>query len=213
MKHTIKSVFLGLSLLLTNGSVVYAQDFKKVSEAAANTKTDVFDYAIGAEVRYSTSQPTPQLSYQYSAKRNFSVNFEMDNTGWGFVVTDETSDKQVLDVTFLEAVADGNIFDIDPRASFFIGKHDFDFDGIPELIIGARTLGPESNHADNSLSVNIFALTNNDWVRVGNIDGRLIASGNPRVFIEGNRVKIPRDWRGIVLEWAYESGSFVSVSK
>jgi hypothetical protein len=213
MRHTIKFVVLGLSLLLANVSAAYAQDFKKVSEAGVNKKTDVFDYVIGAEVRYSTQQPTPQLTYQYRAQRHFSVNFEMNNTGWGFVVTDETGGKQVLDATFLEIVADGNDFDIDPRASFFIGKHDFDFDGVPELIIGARKLGPKSNPADNSLSLNIFALTNNDWVRVGNIDGRLIASGNPRVIIEGNRVRIPRELRGIVLEWAYESGSFVSTSK
>jgi hypothetical protein len=212
MRHTIKFVVLGLSLLIANVSAAYAQDFKKFSEAGANTKADVFDYVIGAEVRYSTPQPTPQLSYQYRAQRHFSVNFEMNNTGWGFVVTDETGSKQVLDATFLEIVADGNDFDIDPRASFFIGKHDFDFDGVPELIVGARKLGPKSNPADNSLSLNIFALQNNGWVRVGDIDGRLIASGNPRVVIEGNRVRIPREWRGIVLEWAYESGSFVSVT-
>jgi len=33
MKHSIKSVVLGLSLLLANGSIAYAQDFKKGSEA------------------------------------------------------------------------------------------------------------------------------------------------------------------------------------
>jgi TPR repeat protein len=33
MKHAIKSVVLGLLLLLTNGSIAYAQDFKKGSEA------------------------------------------------------------------------------------------------------------------------------------------------------------------------------------
>lgn len=135
------------------------------------------------------------------------------NAGWGFTIIDETGNEQVLDVILTAGFADDYAFDIHPRASFFIGKHDFDFDGVPELIIGARTLGTETNPADNSLSVNIFALNDNDWVRVGSIDGRLIASGNPGVFIEGNRVKIPREWRGIVLEWAYESGSFVSVSK
>jgi hypothetical protein len=181
--------------------------------ATANAQTKVFDYVIGADVRYWTSQLTSQLSYEYQAQRRFSIKLADSNAGWGFTVIDETGNEQVLDVMLSAGFADDYAFDIDPRASFFIGKHDFDFDGVPELIIGARTLGPKSNLADNSLSVNIFALTNNDWERVGNIDGRLIASGNPRVFIEGNRVKIPREWRGIVLEWAYESGSFVSVSK
>lgn len=179
----------------------------------ANAKTNVFDYVIGAEVRYSTSQPTPQLSYQYNAQRRFDVKLGDGNAGWGFTVKDETGNEQALDVMLTAGFADDYAFDMHPRASFFIGKHDFDFDGVPELIIGARTLGPKSNPADNSLSVNIFALNNNDWVRVGNIDGRLIASGNPKVFIEGNRVRIPREWRGIVLEWAYEDGSFVSVGK
>ena len=34
MKHAIKSVVLGLSLLLANGSIAYAQDFEKGLEAA-----------------------------------------------------------------------------------------------------------------------------------------------------------------------------------
>lgn len=114
-------------------------------------------------------------------------------------------------MTLPAAFVDEYAFDLRPRVSFFIGKHDFDFDGIPELIIGARSLGPKSDPADNSLSVNVFALAGNDWVRVGNMDGHIIASGNPRVYIAGNRIKIPRDWRGFVLEWAYESGRFVNV--
>ncbi len=34
MKHAIKSVVLGLSLLLANSSIAYAQDFQKGVEAA-----------------------------------------------------------------------------------------------------------------------------------------------------------------------------------
>jgi TPR repeat protein len=36
MKHAIKSVVLGLSLLLANGGIVYAQDLRKGFEAYDN---------------------------------------------------------------------------------------------------------------------------------------------------------------------------------
>ena len=40
MKHAMKSVVLGLSLLLANGSIAHAQDFEKGYEA-----TEKGDYA------------------------------------------------------------------------------------------------------------------------------------------------------------------------
>jgi hypothetical protein len=151
------------------------------------------------------------LSYQYQSQRRFTVTLHQGNAGWIFIAEDESGKEQVLDLTLPAAFTDEYAFDIRPRVSFFIGKHDFDFDGIPELMIGARSLGPKSNPADNSMSVNVFTLTGNDWVRVGNMDGNLIATGDPKAFIVGNRIRIPRGLRGIVLEWAYESGSFINI--
>lgn len=178
---------------------------------AANAKPSPLSYVTGARVQYSNPQPIPRMSYQYQAQRRFSVNLHQGNAGWIFIAADETGKEQVLDVTLPAAFADEYAFDLRPRVSFFIGKHDFDFDGIPELMIGARSLGPKSNPADNSLSVNVFTLAGNDWVRVGNMDGNLIATGDPKAFIVGNRIRMPRGLRGIVLEWAYESGSFVKI--
>lgn len=168
-------------------------------------------YVIGAEIRYSGPPPVPRLTYQYKAQRSFSIDLEQSNAGWIFNAADETGNQQVLDVTLPAAFSDEYAFNLRLRVSFFVGKHDFDFDGIPELLIGARSLGPNSNPADNSLSVNVFALAGNDWVRVGDMNGDIIASGDPKAFIVGNRIRIPRRWRGIVLEWAYESGRFLKV--
>jgi len=179
--------------------------------AVANAKPSLPSYIIGAAVSYSSSQEFPKLSYQYQAQRRFSINLHQGNAGWIFIASDETGNEQVLDVKLPAGFADDYAFDLRPRVSFFVGKHDFDFDGIPELIIGARSLGPKSNPADNSISVNAFALRANEWVRVGNMYGNIFATGDPKAFIVGNRIKMPRGLRGIVLEWAYESGSFVII--
>lgn len=178
--------------------------------AEADAKPVSSSYVVGAEVRYSSDEPSPRLTYEFHAQRRFSVKLEQGNAGWGFIATDEIGTKQVLDVMLPAAFADEYAFELRPRVSFFVGKHDFDFDGVPELLIGARSLGPKLNPADNSLSVNVFALAGTDWVRVGNMSADIIATGDPKAFVVGNRIRIPRGLRGIILEWAYESGKFVN---
>lgn len=167
-------------------------------------------FVSGADVRYSSSQPFLHLSYLYEAQRRFRVELRSGNAGWAFSAKDETGHEQFLDTSLPAAFQDEYQFDLRPRLSLFAGKYDFDFDGVPELVIGARSLGPKSNPADNTISINVFALRGNEWVRVGDMNGSIIASGNPKVFIVGNRVRIPRQWRGIVLEWAFEGGRFVA---
>jgi len=105
----------------------------------------------------------------------------------------------------------------------FVGQHDFDFDGIDELVVGIYYASAgEDSLESGGVFVSIKKLSTSGWISIGRagqmytdyFEGYLHADnilGDVRVEIKGNRISVARNLRGFYYAWALESGRLVWV--
>lgn len=105
----------------------------------------------------------------------------------------------------------------------FVGQHDFDFDGIDELVVGIYYASAGENATElGGVFISIKKLSTSGWISIGragqmytdDFEGYLHADnilGDVRVEIKGNRISVARNLRGFYYEWALESGRLVWV--
>jgi hypothetical protein len=155
------------------------------------------------------------VNYTYKSKgRTFEATCYPGQTGIECNIKDESGNEINLPFTFDDTQSQTDA----SKDKLFIAQHDFDFDGIDELIIGYY--GKEEHTLlQNGVSLIVAKLSQSGWVLLkSNQNSEFYNSiisaeniiGNLQIKIIGNKITIPRNHRGFYYQWDLESGRFVN---
>ncbi len=159
------------------------------------------------------------VSYNFMiGKRQLKLSAFLEQMAWVFVVTDDLGSRKRLKFAVMdyEEKSKWDVLKSIPYSNLHIFQHDFDFDGIDELVVG---LEAKKECADlNEVAFAVFKYSNDGFNpivfrRRGDIlnyapivltDGRLAGFGVSRIEVKGNIINLDRRHRGFFFKYFVE---------
>lgn len=182
----------------------------KAQKTSTIVKVDnLFVQGLKSASLYSKVQAENGSEYNYSCGRTFTIKFFFEQVDIFFYAINENEQKKQLDTKFEVGYSsiDNEMLLLKDSIKFLVGQYDFDADDIDELVIALQ----DNDEAGNGLTINIFKLKNDNWLRIGTLTGKTIL-GTPIAEVKMNKVTIKRNLRGFFYQWTFESGKFKDTS-
>jgi hypothetical protein len=148
------------------------------------------------------------ITYKYKGQ-NFKILIFYDQIGIGVRLVDEIGNKINLQYDDPFYLRSGDSYD--PYENYYndceyaIAQHDFDADGMDEIVIAARI---KNSNFDSPVGVFVYRIKDGkSW----SFETRSIL-GDGEVELNNNYIKVDVHLRGFYHKWTYENGSFVDQS-
>lgn len=198
-------VFIATSLLLPSHAVAGKRSCSDLEIVGAKNYASYSLPEVGKNVTHSF----------YVGKRKYSLSIFLEQMAWVFLVRDDLGTKARIPFAVLD-YDEKTKWDVEKSINFInlhIFQHDFDFDGVNELIVGLEI--KRKCHDLNEVGFSIFNTkgekivpirfrTQSDELEYASIistESRLSGFGVSRVEVKGNFLKLDRKHRGFFFKY------------
>ena len=200
-KYLLKH-YLKWNVLIERGLIADYVLFKKTNFLPSKSiqTSPLFVKGLSKATVYSKDEAEKGSVYNYLDGRSFKIEFSFYQLDVIFYSKNENNQRRMLDTKFDVGYNEDMLKE---STKFLVGQYDFDPDDIDELVVALQ----DNEDGNNGLTINVFKLQNDEWVRIGDMTGEFIL-GEPIAEVKMNKITIKRNLREAYYQWTLESGKF-----